>query len=116
MSLSDYARNIYAPSQFVDVNVITVVIVNGSTPRDPTRSSPDTTVVDATNGAYTVTMPSGVKQVCVGQEMVNATTEKVSVTALSSANGRTTFTATASGGAALAAGEEMHLTFLVFNQ
>lgn len=113
MALISTCRNVFAAQQFIDVTLVTIVIVNGATPRDATRSNPDTTVVDATGGAYTCTMPSGEKQILLGAEMVNATTEKVAVTALSSASGVTTFTATASGAAALAAGEEMHLTFLV---
>lgn len=114
MALQAYGRNLYAPTKFVDVSVVTIVITASG--RDADRSSPDTTVGAGSSGAYVCTMPSGVKQVSVGQETVNSGTDKVSITSLSSSAGVTTFTATKSDGVNAAGSEEMHLTFLVFNQ
>lgn len=112
MSLAAYARNLYAPQLFVDVSVVTIVVnVNG---RDATRSSPNTTAVDAA-GTVACTMPSGQKQILLSANMVNAGTDKVSVTALASTGGVTSFTATATGGA-VSGTREMHLVFLVINQ
>src|SRR5690606_10010321 len=112
MALASYARNLYAPQAFIDVNLVTIVITAAG--RDASRSSPDTAVGAGASGAYVCTMPSGVKQVLVGADTVNSSTDKVSVTSLSSSGGVTTFTATKSDGANAAGSEEIHLSFLVF--
>lgn len=118
--LEAYARNIFAPTQFVDVSVVTLVLVSGATPRDPLRSSPRTTAVDATGGVYTCTMPSGMKQINIAQGTVNspgtAPGDKVTVHGLTSTNGVTTFSVTKSDTTALTGSEEIHLVFLVINQ
>jgi len=112
MALQSTCRNLFGAQQHVDINVVTIVITaNG---RDADRSSPETTVGAGSSGAYVCTMPSGQFQVSVGQETVNSSTDKVSITSLSSANGVTTFTATKSDGVNAAGAEEMHITFLVF--
>lgn len=113
MALESTCRNLYAAQQFVDVNVVTIVITASG--RDANRSCPNTTVgAFAGTGAIVCTMPSGQFQVSIGQECVNSGTDKIAITALSSANGVTTFTATKSDGADPAGSEEIHLTFLVF--
>lgn len=116
MALAAYSRNLYGPTKLVDLSVVVIVIVSGATPRDANRSSPDTTVVDATGGAYTCTMPSGQFQLALGAQPVNAGATTANITALSSTGGRTTFTVTISDTTALAAGEEIHVAFFVANQ
>jgi len=117
MALTSTCRNLYAAQQFVDVTFVTIVIVTGATPRDATRSNPDTTVVDLTGGIYRCTMPSAEKQILVGAETVNSPsadgTDKLSVFNLASASGVTTFDVRKSDTTAFAAGEEGHITFMV---
>lgn len=117
MALQSTCRNLFGAQQHVDINVVTIVIVSGATPRDADRSSPETTAVNATGGVYTCTMPSGQFQILVGAETVNAPNtapgDKVTVHGLSSASGVTTFSVTKSDTTALTAGEEIHLVFLV---
>lgn len=115
MALAAYARNLYGPARFVDINVVTIVITASG--RDTTRSSPETSVGAASgSGDYVCTMPSGQKQVLLGAECVNSNTDRCEITSLSSSAGVTTFTASKSDNADIASSEEMHITFLVFNQ
>ena len=113
MALEQTCRNLHAAQAFVDVNVVTIVIVSGATPRDANRSCPNTTVVDATGGVYACTMPSGQFQVLLAASPVNAGATTARVTGLATANGVTSFNVTISDTTALAAGEELHVTFLV---
>lgn len=112
MALSDYARNLYAPSKFIDVQLVTIVITASG--RDADRSSPETTVGAGSSGAYVCTMPSGSGQILLGAETVNSSTDKIAISSLSSSGGVTTFTATKNDSTNAAGAEEMHLVFLVF--
>lgn len=114
MSLAAYARNVFGAQNLVDISIVTLVLtLNG---RDAARSSPNTSAGAPASGVYTCTMPSGMGQILLGCETVNDAAIKAELTSLSSANGVSTFTVRHSDGTALASTEEMHVTFLVFNQ
>jgi hypothetical protein len=58
-------------------------------------------------------MPGGVGVISIAQETVNAGTDKMTITSLSTTSGVTTFTATKSDGVNATGSEEIHLAFLV---
>lgn len=118
--LAAYARNVYAPTKLVDVSIVVIKLGAGAgtAARIADGSSPETTVDSGNHagGVYIVTFPGGTNVLSIGQEVINRTTDKVSITALSQTNGVVTATATLSTGSILAGVEQMHLTFLVCNQ
>lgn len=110
MALPDFARNVFGPAQQGDLSLVTFVIT-------ATQSivCPGCTISAGVNGVYTCTMPSGAFRVCLSRETVNAAAKTVTVTALSTTAGVTTFTLTFSGNANPATTEEAHVAFLVGN-
>lgn len=113
MALEGATRNIFGNLQLGDLTLISIVIVSGATPRDATRSHQDTTVVDSTGGVYACTMPAGQALILVGAMPLNAGATTARVTGLTTTAGVTSFNVTISDTTALAAGEELHVTFLV---
>jgi hypothetical protein len=120
MSLASYARNVLGPTNQVDINLVLIKIGAGAgaAARIAAGSSPETTVDAGSHaaGVYIVTFPGGTNVLSVGQEVVNKTTVKVSVTAFSQTNGVCTATVTTSDASILAGVEQIHLAFLVCNQ
>lgn len=108
MALQDYARNLFAPQTLGDVSLVYFVIKASES-----IVSPDCTISAGVAGAYTCTMPAGQLLICVSRETVNAAAKTVTVTALSTTAGVTTFTLTFSGGSNPATTEEAHVAFLV---
>lgn len=109
MSLEAYARNLYAPAQFIDASIVTIVAT--ATGRDATRSSPNTSV--SGTSTLTVTFPSAVKQISLGVQLINST-KTITSASLATANGVTTLTLVLSG--ALTSTEEAHMAFLVIGE
>lgn len=108
MALESKARNMFGDRMFGDISNIFITIVSGATPRDPARSSPDTTVTDATSGVYTFTYPKSTFTLVAGCNQIGqAVAVNANITAFSAANG--TGTVTLSDAGALGAGEEIHL-------
>ena len=63
MSLTAYARNVYAPQKFVDFQIVTLQATYASSgnviTRDADTSSPETTITRDTTGQFTVKFPAG---------------------------------------------------------
>jgi hypothetical protein len=126
--LAAYARNVYAPTKFVDVSIVIVQAVfasSGTTiTRDAANSSPETTIVRDGTGQFTVTFPK-----CLGAHFVAGSTLLAEATgvgadirpeSVSASLGSASFetsTATAPGTAADPAdGSRLFFTFILFNQ
>ena len=114
MALPSTCRNLYAPQQFVDVTLVTIVITSAG--RDADRSSPETTVGAGASGVYACTMPAGQFQVLIGRDVRDtgaAGGKTVQVSGYSVSNGVASFNVTLSGGSNVASTEEVFVTFLV---
>lgn len=114
MALAAYARNIYAPTRFVDLNLVPIVITAAG--RDTNRTAPEVSVGAGAAGVYAITMPAGQSQILFSREVVNAAAKTVVISAITVAGGVASFSITLSGGANAAGGEEIHVAFGVINQ
>lgn len=120
-----YARNVYAPTKFVDVSIVILQATFASSgtviTRDAANSSPETTIVRDSAGQFTVTFPK-----CVGAHVVGlsrmiaeaAAGQFIDPETLVSTTGTFTFeTSTTKGTAADPAdGERIFVTLICFNQ
>lgn len=112
MALEGYVQNDYSPRTFGDVSNVYITIVSGATPRDAARSSPDTTVTDATGGVYTFTLPKSVfTLVAACKQVGQAASVNANITTTAAALTAGSGTVTLSDSNALGAGEEIHLIF-----
>lgn len=108
MALESYARNVFGSKQLGDLSLISFVIQ-----ANQSLVTPGCSISAGTGGAYTCTMPGAPFLLCLSRETINAAAKTVTVTALSTTNGVTTFTLTFSGGSNPATTEEAHVAFLV---
>lgn len=125
MPFSAYARNVYAPQKFVDVQIVILQATYASSgnviTRDPDKSSPETTITRDTTGQFTVTFPK-----CVGAHVVGLSRmlaeagagQFIDAETLTASPGALTFeTSTTKGTAADPAdGERIFVTLICFNQ
>lgn len=116
MALQSYCRNLYAPQQFVDVNLVFVKIGPDGT-LTAADSSPDTTVAAAGSGVYNVTFPPGVAGHVLGQPaLVKSSSDGVFVEVLAFSPTAGTIQLELSDEANLSGSEEIHLQLAIFNQ
>ncbi len=117
MAQEGYASNVYGSKQLGDLSIVQIKLGAGAgaAARIAAESSPGTDVDTGSHagGVYIVTFPGGQNVMSVGQEVINKTTVKIALTAVSQTAGVVTATATTSDASILAGVEQIHLTFLV---
>lgn len=113
MALADYTKNQYGPNRLGDISLVLIKLGAGSGQAAlvASESSPGITVATPGAGVYTVTFPCGNAVFSNSQDTVNSGTDKMTVTALSIANGVCTLTATKSDATDCAGSEQIHLSF-----
>jgi hypothetical protein len=125
MALAAYARNIYAPTKLVDVNVVLIqaLMTAGAPVIDTSVSSPETSISVAATSNFSITFPKGVGVHLVGADVVT-TGESAGVglsihweTLLAAGTGSfETTSETANTEALPPDGSRIYITLLVFNQ
>jgi hypothetical protein len=124
MALAAYARNLYAPTKFVDVNIVVIqaTFTSGVPVRDADNSSPETTIT-GDDGEYAITFPKGTGVHLLGAYVALAEAagigQSVHWEGLSASLGTGSFeltSETVNTPVAPTDDSRIYLTFLVFNQ
>ncbi len=110
-----YARNVYAPTKFVDVSFVFIKVGPDGT-RVAADSSPETTVTAAGSGVYNITFPKAMAGYVVGAELAKTSSDGIFPENISFAPTSGTASFELSDEANLSGSEEIHITLALFNQ